>query len=169
MSVPESVREALSDRYTIEREIGRGGMAVVYLAHDLRHNRRVALKILLPERNADPERFQREIFFAARLQHPHILTVLDSGDTGPREAGARQLWYTMPFVEGESLRDRLNREPRLSIEDALRITQQAALALEYAHQQGIVHRDIKPRQPAAYAGRVDAGGRFRHRPGPPLR
>jgi len=150
MGVPESVRQALSDRYTIEREIGRGGMAVVYLAHDLRHNRRVALKILIPERitpatpSTGPERFQREIYFAARLHHPHILTVLDSGAVPAADPDQRQLWYTMPFIEGESLRERLNREPQLPVEEALRITQQAALALEYAHQQGVIHRDIKP-------------------------
>jgi serine/threonine-protein kinase len=146
MGVPERIREALADRYTIEREIGRGGMAVVYLARDLRHNRPVALKLLLPElavaRGA--ERFQREIHFAARLQHPHILTVLDSGEVPPPEGGVGQLWFTMPFVEGESLRDRLRREGQLSLEDALRITREAARALDYAHQQGVIHRDIKP-------------------------
>ncbi len=132
--------EALQDRYTIERELGRGGMATVYLAHDLRHDRPVALKILLPELAATlgPERFQREIHFAARLQHPHILTVLDSGEA------AGQLWFTMPFVEGESLRDRLRRERQLPVDDALRIATEAARALDYAHQHGVVHRDIKP-------------------------
>jgi serine/threonine-protein kinase len=132
--------EALQDRYTVERELGRGGMATVYLAHDLRHDRPVALKILLPELAATlgPERFQREIHFAARLQHPHILTVLDSGEA------AGQLWFTMPFVEGESLRDRLRRERQLPVDDALRIATEAARALDYAHQHGIVHRDIKP-------------------------
>ncbi len=113
---------------------------IVYLAHDLRHDRPVALKVLLPELAATlgPERFQREIHFAARLQHPHILTVLDSGEA------AGQLWFTMPFVEGESLRDRLRRERQLSFEDALRIATEAARALDYAHQHGVVHRDIKP-------------------------
>jgi serine/threonine protein kinase/tetratricopeptide (TPR) repeat protein len=132
--------EALKDRYTIVRELGRGGMATVYLAQDLRHDRPVALKILLPELAATlgPERFQREIHFAARLQHPHILTVLDSGEA------AGQLWFTMPFVEGESLRDRLRRERQLPVEDALRIATEAARALDYAHQHGVVHRDIKP-------------------------
>ena len=146
MDLPERVREALADRYTIVREIGRGGMAVVYLVQDIRHNRPVALKILLPDEAAPhaPERFQREIFFAARLQHPHILTVFDSGELGAAEGGARRLWYTMPFVEGESLRDRLHRMGQLPLDEALRITSEAALALEYAHQQGVVHRDIKP-------------------------
>src|SRR5580765_6709139 len=140
MGVPEGVRDALADRYTFERELGRGGMATVYLAHDLRHDRPVALKILLPELAATlgPERFQREIHFAARLQHPHILTMLDSGEA------AGQLWFTMPFVEGESLRDRLRRERQLPFDDALRIATEAARALDYAHQHGIVHRDIKP-------------------------
>jgi eukaryotic-like serine/threonine-protein kinase len=140
MGVPESVRDALADRYAFERELGRGGMAIVYLAHDLRHDRPVALKVLLPELAATlgPERFQREIHFAARLQHPHILTVLDSGEA------AGQLWFTMPFVEGESLRDRLRRERQLSFEDAMRIATEAARALDYAHQHGVVHRDIKP-------------------------
>src|SRR5919204_3559709 len=98
--------ESLRDRYAIERELGRGGMATVYLARDLRHDRPVALKLLHPElaQALGPERFQREIRFAARLQHPHILTVLDSGEAAGR------LWFTMPFIEGESLRDRLNRE-----------------------------------------------------------
>src|SRR6476619_4657403 len=139
MDVPDKVREALAERYTIERELGRGGMGVVYLARDLRYGRPVALKILLPELTARsaPERFQREIHFAARLQHPHILTVLDSGSAG-------ELWYTMPFVEGESLRERLRRERRLPLEDALRITTEAARALDYAHQQGVIHRDVKP-------------------------
>src|SRR5438093_707090 len=120
MGVPESVRDALADRYAIERELGRGGMAIVYLAHDLRHDRPVALKVLLPELAATlgPERFQREIHFAARLQHPHILTVLDSGEA------AGQLWFTMPYVEGETLRARVARSRQLSVADALRIARE---------------------------------------------
>jgi len=131
---------ALADHYTVERELGRGGMATVYLAHDLKHDRSVALKVLHSEIAATlgPDRFQREIKLAARLQHPHILTVLDSGE------GAGQLWYTMPFVEGESLRDRLNRDRQLALEDALQITREVADALGYAHDHGIIHRDIKP-------------------------
>ena len=146
MEVPERVRETLADRYAIERELGRGGMGVVYLARDLRHNRPVALKILLPELAAKSgaERFQREIHFAARLQHPHILTVLDSGKVGDHQAGLEQLWFTMPFVEGESLRERLRREGRLPLDDALRITTEAARGLDYVHQQGVIHRDVKP-------------------------
>ena len=130
----------LRGRYTLERELGRGGMATVFLAQDLKHDRPVALKVLHPELAATlgPERFQREIQLAARLQHPHILTVLDSGET------AGQLWFTMPFVEGESLRDRLRRERQLPVEDALRIAREAAQALDYAHQHGVIHRDIKP-------------------------
>jgi serine/threonine-protein kinase len=124
----------------LDRELGRGGMATVYLAQDLRHDRPVALKVLHPDlaRTLGPERFQREIRLAARLQHPHILTVLDSGDAAGR------LWFTMPFVEGESLRDRLTRERQLPVEGALRIATEAARALEYAHKHGVVHRDIKP-------------------------
>ena len=135
-----SLREALRDRYTLERELGRGGMATVYLAQDVKHERPVALKVLLPELAASlgPDRFQREIKLAARLQHPHILTVHDSGET------AGQLWFTMPYVEGESLRDRLRRERQLGVEDALRITREAAAALDYAHRHGVIHRDIKP-------------------------
>ena len=136
----EDCAKGLADRYTLERELGRGGMATVYLAQDLKHDRPVALKVLHPELAASlgPERFQREIRFAARLQHPHILTVLDSGEA------AGQLWFTMPFVEGETLRDRLRRERQLPVEDALRIAREAARALDYAHQHGVIHRDIKP-------------------------
>jgi serine/threonine-protein kinase len=134
------LQSGLSGRYVLERELGRGGMATVYLAQDLKHDRPVALKVLHPELAASlgPERFLREIKLAARLQHPHILTVLDSGETGGR------LWFTMPFVEGESLRDRLRRERQLPVEDALRIAREAAQALQYAHSHGVIHRDIKP-------------------------
>ena len=140
MGVPSGLRDALAGRYSLERELGQGGMAVVYLAHDLRHDRPVALKVLRSELAATlgPERFQREIRLAARLQHPHILTVHDSGEADG------QLWFTMPFVEGESLRDRLRRERQLPLEDALRIATEAARALDYAHQHEVAHRDIKP-------------------------
>jgi len=137
---------SLADRYRFERELGRGGMATVYLVRDLRHDRPVALKVLHPELATalGPERFRREIRLAAQLQHPHILTVLDSGESGgTREAGP-WLWFTMPFVQGESLRDRLFREKQLPLDDALRIAREAADALDFAHRQGIVHRDIKP-------------------------
>ncbi|HTS90067.1 MAG TPA: protein kinase [Gemmatimonadales bacterium] len=138
--LPIDFTAQLADRYRVERELGRGGMATVYLAHDLKHDRPVALKVLHAELAAllGPERFQREIRFAARLQHPHILTVLDSGEA------AGQLWFTMPYVEGESLRDRLRRERQLPVEEALRITREAAQALQYAHDHGVIHRDIKP-------------------------
>jgi eukaryotic-like serine/threonine-protein kinase len=139
--VPGSqLAEALRDRYALERELGRGGMATVYVAHDVKHDRPVALKVLHPELASalGPERFQREIRLAARLQHPHILTVLDSGEA------AGLLWFTMPFVEGESLRDRLTRERQLPVEDALRIAREAAQGLQYAHEHGVMHRDIKP-------------------------
>ena len=131
--------EALRDRYVLERELGRGGMATVWLARDLKHDRPVALKVLHPDlaSSLGAERFQREIKLAARLQHPHILSVYDSG------ASAGQLWFTMPYVEGESLRDRLRRgaaPDRPGPADR----PQAAQALEYAHQHGVVHRDVKP-------------------------
>jgi eukaryotic-like serine/threonine-protein kinase len=136
----EQLRSALSDRYAIERELGRGGMATVYLARDLRHDRPVALKTLHPElaENLGSDRFLREIRLTARLQHPHILTVLDSGDA------SGLLWFTMPFIDGESLRARLVRERRLDVEPALKIVREVADGLAYAHENGIVHRDIKP-------------------------
>ena len=130
----------LAGRYTLVRQLGRGGMATVFLATDVKHDRSVALKVLdqhLAE-SLGPERFQREIRLAARLQHPHVLTVFDSGEA------AGHLWFTMPYVEGESLRDRLEREGQLPLADALRIARQAASALHYAHEQGVVHRDVKP-------------------------
>ena len=131
---------ALRDRYLLERELGRGGMATVYLARDLKHDRLVALKVLHPELAAalGPERFLREIRTTARLQHPHILPVLDSGEA------AGLLWYTMPYVEGESLRGRLRREVQLPVEEAVGLAREVALALGYAHRHGVVHRDIKP-------------------------
>ncbi|HEY4129856.1 MAG TPA: protein kinase [Gemmatimonadaceae bacterium] len=136
----ERLREVLAGRYRIEREIGRGGMATVYLAVDEHHDRAVALKVLNAEFAAPQgaERFQREIKLAAKLQHPHILSVYDSG------AADGMAWYTMPFVQGESLRDRMTREGQLPIADAIRIARDVALALDYAHRNGIVHRDIKP-------------------------
>ena len=141
-----ALQTALADRYRLERELGRGGMATVYLAHDLRHDRPVALKVLHSELAASmgPERFQREIRLAARLQHPHILSIHDSGEVPGDASTPPVLWFAMPFVEGESLRDRLVRERQLPLEDALRIGREAADALEYAHRHGIVHRDIKP-------------------------
>ncbi len=136
----ERLRSTLADRYRVERELGRGGMAVVFLAEDLKHHRRVAIKVLDPELAAvlGPERFLREIEIAARLQHPHILPLLDSG------AADGLLYYVMPFVEGESLRERLVRERQLPVNEALRLTTEIAHALDFAHRQGLVHRDIKP-------------------------
>jgi len=131
---------ALADRYIIDRELGRGGMATVYLARDPKHERFLALKTLRPEVAValGRERFLREIKLAASLQHPNILPVYDSGDAGGT------LYYVMPFVEGESLRDRLDREPQLPLEDALQIAREVADALSYAHGRDVVHRDIKP-------------------------
>ncbi|MFL5494994.1 MAG: protein kinase domain-containing protein [Gemmatimonadales bacterium] len=138
--VPSSLADALAGRYSVERELGRGGMATVYLARDLKHERLVALKVLRPElaQALGAERFLREIRLTAGLQHPHILPLHDSG------AVEGALFYVMPYVEGESLRDRLVRERQLPLEDALGISRAVASALAYAHQQGIVHRDIKP-------------------------
>jgi serine/threonine protein kinase/tetratricopeptide (TPR) repeat protein len=136
----ERLRSAVGTAYEIERELGRGGMATVYLAHDVKHGRRVALKLLRPDLALalGPERFQREIEVAARLQHPNILTVLDSGGSGPL------LWFTMPYVEGESLRGRLEREKQLPLVHSIQLTCEVADALDCAHRHGIVHRDIKP-------------------------
>jgi Protein kinase domain len=131
---------SLADRYRIEREIGAGGMATVYLAHDLKHDREVAIKALRPELAASlgGERFLREITTTASLRHPHILPLFDSGVAGTF------LYYVMPFVDGESLRDRLAREKQLPIDDALRFTAEVADALTYAHSRGVIHRDVKP-------------------------
>ena len=131
---------ALADRYRIERELGQGGMATVYLAQDLRHHRQVAIKVLRPELSAviGAERFLSEIRTTANLQHPHILPLFDSGEVDG------VLYYAMPFVEGESLRDRLSREKQLPVPDAVRIATEVASALDYAHRHGVIHRDIKP-------------------------
>jgi hypothetical protein len=140
MTGPASLAEALADRYRLEHQIGRGGMAIVYLAHDLRHDRPVALKVLRPELAAalGSERFLREIRLTARLDHPHILPVLDSGE----DRGV--LWYTMPYVRGETLRDLLRRETQLPLDLALDLAHQIAGALDHAHHDGVVHRDLKP-------------------------
>jgi eukaryotic-like serine/threonine-protein kinase len=131
---------ALADRYRVERELGRGGMATVYLARDLKHDRPVALKVLKPDLAAaiGPDRFLREIQVTGQLHHPHILPLYDSGQ------GAEFLYYVMPYVEGESLRNRLAREKQLPLDDALQIAREVADALSYAHSRGVVHRDIKP-------------------------
>jgi len=136
----DRVRNALAGRYTVERELGRGGMATVYLATDIKHERRVAVKVLDPElaHVIGPERFLKEIQIAARLTHPNILPLHDSGETDGL------LYYVMPYVDGESLADRLRREKHLKIDDAVDIARNVAEALTYAHAQGFVHRDIKP-------------------------
>ncbi len=140
MPAPPPLIDALRDRYLLERELGRGGMATVWLARDLKHDRLVALKLLRPELGAvlGAERFLREIRLTANLQHPHILPLLDSG------GAAGQFFYVTPYVEGESLRQRCQREGQFPLEDAVRLTGEVAEALGYAHQQGIIHRDIKP-------------------------
>jgi eukaryotic-like serine/threonine-protein kinase len=139
-AISNPLSDALRERYVLERVLGRGGMATVYLARDLKHERLVALKVLDADVAASlgTERFQREIRMAARLHHPHVLSVYDSGEA----AGA--LWFAMPYVRGESLRERLRREGILPIDEALRITRQAAQGLSYAHKEGVVHRDVKP-------------------------
>jgi serine/threonine-protein kinase len=154
----DALRAALADRYRLERELGAGGMATVYLAHDLKHDRQVAIKVLRPELAAviGAERFLSEIKTTANLQHPHILPLFDSGavrlshpersDPQDREVEGSPafLYYVMPFIEGESLRDRLDREKQLPIADAVRLATEVASALDYAHRRGIIHRDIKP-------------------------
>ena len=160
---------ALAARYRIEREVGRGGMATVYLAHDLKHDRPVALKVLRSEIAAalGGDRFLREIAITARLDHPHILTLIDSGDAGGF------LFYVVPYVRGESLRSRMDRDRQLPLEEALRITQQVASALDHAHRQGVIHRDIKPENILLHEGEAMVadfgialavqGGRTAHR------
>jgi len=141
------IQAALVDRYQVERVLGRGGMATVYLARDLQDEKAIALKVLHPELGftVGADRFKREIRVAAQLQHPNILGVLDSGETaGSPEAGGGQLWFTMPLVEGENVYERLQREHQLTVDESLRIGTAAAGALAYAHEQGVVHRDIKP-------------------------
>ena len=148
VSLAGRLRAALAGRYTVERELGRGGMAVVYLARDVKHDRLVAVKVLRPEVSTSlgPERFLREISLAARLAHPHIVPLHDSGEAGGL------LYYVMPYVEGETLRARLDREHRLDPAAAVALTREVADALDYAHRQGVVHRDIKPENILLEAG-----------------
>jgi serine/threonine-protein kinase len=151
--MPETLlrlNSALSDRYRIERELGAGGMATVYLAHDLRHDRPVALKLLRPELSAilGGERFLAEIKTTANLQHPHILSLYDSGEADGL------VFYVMPYVDGESLRDRLTHEKQLPVDEAVRIAREVADALDYAHRKGVVHRDIKPENILLHDGRA---------------
>src|SRR6059036_845831 len=140
MDAAAQLSSALAGRYTIERELGAGGMATVYLARDVKHDRAVALKILRPELAAalGAERFLQEIRISAKLDHPHILTLIDSGES------EGFVWYVLPYVRGESLREKLTREQQLSIEETVRIATQVASALDYAHGHGVIHRDIKP-------------------------
>ncbi len=140
---------ALADRYKIESHLGEGGMANVYLAHDLKHDRKVAVKVLRPELAAvlGAERFVQEIKTTANLQHPHILPLFDSGEADSF------LYYVMPFIDGETLRDKLNRETQLGIEEAVSITTAIADTLDYAHRQNVIHRDIKPENILLHDGR----------------
>jgi len=146
---PDRLAAALADRYRIEREIGQGGMATVFMAEDLKHHRKVAIKVLKPELAAvlGADRFVQEITTTASLQHPNILPLFDSGTADGF------LYYVMPYVEGESLRDRLNREKQLPVQEAVDLTSEIADALEYAHEHGVVHRDIKPENILIHAGR----------------
>jgi serine/threonine-protein kinase len=151
--VPESLGRlttAVADRYRLERELGQGGMATVYLAHDVRHDRKVALKVLRPELSAilGASRFLGEIKTTANLQHPHILSLFDSGEAGGH------VYYVMPLVEGESLRDRLSREKQLPVDEAVRIACEVLDALDYAHRHGVIHRDIKPENILLHDGRA---------------
>src|SRR5687768_3203565 len=145
----DRLASALADRYRIERELGQGGMATVYLAHDLKHDRKVALKVLKPELAAvlGAERFVQEIRTTASLQHPHILPLFDSGTADGF------LYYVMPFIEGETLRDKLNRETQLGVDEAIRVAREVADALDYAHRRGVIHRDIKPENILLHDGR----------------
>ena len=145
----ERLTAALDGRYTIERELGAGGMATVYLAQDLKHDRNVAIKVLKPELAAvlGAERFVQEIKTTAALSHPHILPLFDSGEAGGF------LYYVMPYIQGETIREKLNRERQFGIEEALRITREVADALDYAHRQGVIHRDIKPENILLHDGR----------------
>jgi serine/threonine-protein kinase len=140
VELPKAFRAALADRYVIEGEIGHGSIATIFLAHDLRHSRHVALKVLRPDADValSDVRFVREIKFLAQLQHPNIIPLHDSGHVGGL------LYYVMPHIRGESLRERLDREKTIPLRDALRIVGQVAEALDYAHRHGVIHRDIKP-------------------------
>ena len=148
MSDLSRLTESLADRYTLDREIGRGGMATVYLARDVKHQRQVAVKVLDPELGAvvGAERFLAEIKVTANLQHPNLLPLFDSGEAGGL------LFYVMPFVDGESLRVRLDREKQLPVDEAVRIAVAVANALAYAHTQGVIHRDLKPENILIQAG-----------------
>jgi eukaryotic-like serine/threonine-protein kinase len=149
VTVPERLATALADRYRIERELGQGGMATVFLAEDLKHKRKVAIKVLKPELAAvlGAERFVQEITTTAALQHPHILPLFDSGEADGF------LFYVMPFIDGETLRTKLDRETQLDVDEAVKIATEVADALHYAHTQGVIHRDIKPENILLHNGR----------------
>src|SRR5438270_3043865 len=148
MTALETLQQSLGDRYKFEREIGSGGMATVYLAQDIKHQRQVAVKVLKPELGAvlGAERFLSEIRVTANLQHPNLLPLFDSGEAGGL------LYYVMPFVEGETLRSELDREKQLSIEEAVHIATAVASALQHAHEHGVIHRDLKPENILIQAG-----------------
>src|SRR5436853_6743271 len=150
MDLIAHLNAALSGRYIVERELGAGGMATVFLANDVRHDRKVAIKVLKPELAAvlGAERFVVEIKTTAALQHPHILPLFDSGEAGGF------LFYVMPYVKGESIREKLNRETQFGVDEAIRIAREVADALDYAHRNGVIHRDIKPENILLHAGRA---------------
>jgi serine/threonine protein kinase len=156
----DTLSTALADRYRLERELGHGGMATVYLAHDVKHDRKVAIKVLKPELAAvlGAERFVVEIKTTASLQHPHILPLFDSGDVRgadpERSEGPSFLYYVMPYVQGETVREKLNRETQFGIDEAIRIAREVADALDYAHRHGVIHRDIKPENIMLHDGRA---------------
>src|SRR5258708_27954026 len=149
-NAPTALVTALADRYRVERELGAGGMATVYLAEDLKHSRKVALKVLKPELAAvlGAERFGQEIKTTASLQHPHILPLFDSG------TASGFLFYVMPYIEGETIREKLNRETQFGVDEAVRIAREVADALDYAHRHGVIHRDIKPENILLHDGRA---------------
>jgi eukaryotic-like serine/threonine-protein kinase len=146
----DRLKSAIADHYQIERELGHGAMATVYLAHDIQLNRDVAIKVLLPELGfvLGPERFRREIEVVTEMSHPHILPIYDSGEAGG------ELYYVMPYVAGESLRARLFRERQIPLDDALRIAAEVASALDHSHRHGVIHRDIKPENILLEEGRA---------------
>src|ERR1044071_2244755 len=149
-AVPASLHAALADRYHLERELGQGGMATVYLAQDLKHDRRVAVKVLKPELAAvlGGERFVVEIRTTAALQHPHILPLFDSGEADG------MLYYVMAYIQGETIREKLNRGTQFGVDEAVRVAREVADALDYAHRHGVIHRDIKPENTLLHDGRA---------------
>src|ERR1041385_1583835 len=149
-TLTDRLSAALADRYRVERELGAGGMATVYLAHDVRHDRKVAIKVLKPELAAvlGAERFVTEIKTTAAMSHPHILPLFDSGTADGF------LFYVMPYIQGETIREKLNRETQFAVEEAVRVAREVADALDYAHRHGVIHRDIKPENILLHDGRA---------------